>query len=223
MTAQISDKVLYQQKSCAIAGINGSGLFEPLQYAIKPVAVSTACWRGYYCTYEVADKSLFLIQINIGLSKEDQFKAEQTDSLKLFGKIPARYNRYEHLAHRIDFKLKLENHKGSRRPMWMSSDFRVDGLRELIAFTGGLLLGEDFIQEMYVHMGFHPAYKFRNVYELVFDRGQVVEEHDRSLQMSQFREKFSFDASNARVRASNDEIKQWIKQSFSLEYQGFSM
>jgi hypothetical protein len=28
-------------------------------------------------------------------------------------------------------------------------------LRQLIEFTGGLLLADDFIRELYVHMGFH--------------------------------------------------------------------
>lgn len=213
MTAQISDTVLYHKKSCAIAGINGSGLFDPVQYGIKPVMISTACWRGYYCTYEVADTSLFLTQLNIGLSEADQSKAEQGDGLKLFGKIPTRYIEYGQL---INLK------KNKTVTHWESSDFKIDGLRELIPFTGGLLLGDDFIREMYVHMGFHPAYKFRTVYELVFDNGQLVEEHDRSSQMAQFREMLSLGALKPGVSASRNEIKQWIKQSFSLEYKGFS-
>lgn len=213
MTAQISDTVLYHKKSCAIAGINGSGLFDPVQYGIKPAMISTACWRGYYCTYEVADTSLFLTQLNIGLSEADRDKAEQGDGLKLLGKIPTRHNKF---GHPID----LKNNKTMRN--WEFSYFRVDSLRELIPFTGGLLLGDDFIREMYVHMGFHPAYKFRNVYELVFDHGQLVEEHDRSSQMAQFREMLSPDTLKPGVSASGNEIKQWLKQCFSLEYKGFS-
>ncbi len=30
----------------------------------------------------------------------------------------------------------------------------------LVPFTGALLLGERFITSTYVHMGFHPAWKF---------------------------------------------------------------
>ncbi|BAY13467.1 hypothetical protein NIES2098_66620 [Calothrix sp. NIES-2098] len=175
--------------------------------------ISTACWRGYYCTYEVADTFLFLTQLNIGLSEADQSKAEQEDGLKLFGKTPTRYTEYGHLIHLISNKTETQ---------WESSDFKIDNLRELIPFTGGLLIGDDFIREMYVHMGFHPAYKFRNVYELIFDNGQLIEEHDRSSKMAQLREMLSLDALQPGVSASRKEIKQWIEQSFSLEYKGFS-
>ena len=35
-----------------------------------------------------------------------------------------------------------------------------------IAYTGGLLLARGFIQKLYEHMGFHPAWKYEQVIEL---------------------------------------------------------
>ena len=104
---------------------------------------------------------------------------------------------------------------------WESCDFVVDGLREVVPFTGGLLLGDDFIQEMYVHMGFHPAYKFRVVHELVFDAGQLTGEYDRSDQMAEFRDMLSSRSLKPDSQAPRAEVEAWIKRCFSLEYKGF--
>lgn len=212
MTAQISDTFCYRGKPYALAGIHGSGLFDPEQHQIKPVMISTACWRGYYCTYEVEDGGLFLTQVHLGLGEEDAATAAKGEGPRLFGKIPSRYTEY---GHRQDLR------SGKVTASWESWDYKVEGIREPVGFSGGLLLGDDFIREMYVHMGFHPAYKFRVVHELVFDSGRLVEEHDRSAQMSEFREMLSARSLEPGQEASRAEIERWIKRCFSLEYKGF--
>ena len=211
MTAQISDTVKYREKPRAVAGINGSGLFDPAQHGVQPVTISTACWRGYHCTYEVADGSLFLTRLNIGLGEEDRSRAERGEGPVLFGQVPRRYTER---GHRVNLRTnEVTTH-------WESSDFRIDNLREVIPFTGGLLLGADFIRAMYVHMGFHPAYKFETVHELVFDAGRLVEEHDRSAQMAEFRAMLSARSLEPGAGASREEIERWVKRCFSLEYRG---
>jgi hypothetical protein len=153
MTAQISEQVGYRGKRHSIAGVNGSGLFDPSEHGIQPVTISTACWRGYHCTYEVAEGSLLLTSVTVGLDEEHRALAERGEGPRLFGKVPRRYPVRGHV---------------------------YDGLREVMPFTGGLLLADGFIRELYVHMGFHPAWKFREVHELLFERGKVVKEADRS-------------------------------------------
>jgi hypothetical protein len=212
MTAQISDTIRYRKKPRALAGINGAGLFNPAQHGIKSAAISTACWRGYFCTYDVEDGALFLTEVHLGLGQEDAAAAARGEGPKLFGKIPRRYTKH---GHRHDLRT------GEVTTSWESSDFKVDDLREPVPFTGGLLLGDDFIREMYVHMGFHPAYKFRNVHELVFDSGRLVEEHDRSAQIAEFREMLSPASLEPGSRASQAEIERWVKRCFSQEYKGF--
>ena len=212
MTAQISDTFRYRNKPRTLAGINGSGLFDPAQQGIKAVGWSTACWRGYHCTYEVADGSLFLTNVNLGLGEEDMATAARGDGPKLYGKVPRRYTEHGHSTNL---------RTGEVETSWESSDFMVDGLREVVPFTGGLLLGDDFIREMYVHMGFHPAYKFKVVHELIFGAGRLVEEHDRSAQMAEFREMLSPKSLKPGSKASRAEIEAWIERCFSLEYKGF--
>lgn len=55
----------------------------------------------------------------------------------------------------------------------------------VIPFSSGLLLGDGFIRELYVHMGFHPAWKFERVVELIFEGGQLTRSHDRSEQLAE--------------------------------------
>jgi hypothetical protein len=75
------------------------------------------------------------------------------------------------------------------------------------------MLGKDFIVELYVHMGFQPAHKFRKVIELLLVDGRVVNSIDRSREMA--------DVRNRRGRAEWDGsngLDEWITHSFSLTY-----
>ena len=94
MMAQISDSVLDRKKPCTIAGINGSGLFDPAEHGIRPVMISTACWRGYHCAYEVADEALFLIEVHLGLDETDAAAAARGEGTELFGIVPRRYTEH---------------------------------------------------------------------------------------------------------------------------------
>jgi hypothetical protein len=212
VTAQISDRFHYRKKPRSLAGVGGSGLFDPARHGITPRMISTACRRGFHCGYEVGDDGLYLTEVHIGLGEEDAAAAARGDGPYLFGKVPRRYTVH---GHRQDVRT------GEVTTSWESWDFRVEGVRELVPFTGGLLLGDGFIRELYVHMGFHPAYKFRVVHELVFDAGRLVEEHDRSAQMAEFREMLSAGSLEPGSRASKAEIEQWVGRCFSQEYKGF--
>src|SRR5690349_13467960 len=96
MTAQISDRVVYRGKPHSFAGVNGSGLFDPTEHGVVPVSFSTACWRGYHCTYEVAGDSLLLTKVNIGLGESDRTAVERGEGPKLFGKMPKRHTIHGH-------------------------------------------------------------------------------------------------------------------------------
>jgi hypothetical protein len=61
------------------------------------------------------------------------------------------------------------------------------GLNHRLDFSGSLLLGNDFIRELYVHMGFHPAWKYKTVIELTFEGGKLTAENDRSARMAEIR------------------------------------
>lgn len=60
-------------------------------------------------------------------------------------------------------------------------------LQQAIPFTGAILGGEGFLRELYVHMGFHPAWKFERVRHFTFAGGRLTEQRDRSQEAASFR------------------------------------
>jgi hypothetical protein len=58
MTGQIADTVVYDGEGHVVTGVSGGGLFELEAYRMAPDRVSTACWRGYVCSYAIRDDRL---------------------------------------------------------------------------------------------------------------------------------------------------------------------
>jgi hypothetical protein len=97
-------------------------------------------------------------------------------------------------------------------------DVVYEGLQHPVPYTGGLLLGRDFIKELYVHMGHHPAWKYREVHELVFRAGELVQQTDRSDQIAELRREIAMRPLEPRHGAKRQEIERWIEKCFSQEY-----
>lgn len=150
VTAQVSDSVCYQGKWYALAARRGGPLFHPSQYDLRHYdmrvsKITTACWRGYVCSYEVDDDRLELVSVDLGLSDPP---------IELFG-APV-----------------------SQGPFGSA---RYEPIRVPQPFDGGLLIASELLPDLYAHMGFHPAWKYKHVFELIFDDGHLTEARDRSL------------------------------------------
>jgi hypothetical protein len=65
MTTQIPDTVRYAENDWRLAGVNGTGLFEPLAHGLRPKSALSACWRGYYCNYALLEHTLELERLEI--------------------------------------------------------------------------------------------------------------------------------------------------------------
>jgi len=194
MTAQFNDRCFHRKIDFSIAGISGSRLFDPADIGIEPVATSSACWRGYITSYSIIEGELFLTGLDIGLPDAEAALAKEGRGPELFGVLP------------VDTKFR---------------GFRYDGFQSRIPFTGGLLLADDFIPDLYVHMGFHPAWKYKNVREVIFDAGRLTDDHDRSAEMAELRSRFVEEARQSGRRVSEptrDQIKEWIEKCFSRSY-----
>lgn len=192
MTAQINDMVFYRKINFVIAGISGTGLFEPQAHGIEPDVLSTACWRGYYVQYAIEDGLLLLTRVTLGLSTPDTRAADTGKGPVLFGACP-RYDEQDY--------------------GWV-----YDGLRQPVEFSGGLLLGTRFVQELYIHMGFHPAWKYRDVREVLFEHGRLTSDFDRSADMEAARARLAEQPSRPDLTADNARIMEWIEQCFSRDY-----
>ena len=81
MTRQIRDRLLYNDKSFYIVESSEDGLFEPADYSIQVIPFSTACWRGYHCTYKILDNSPRLEEVYLGLNEQDEESIKQRSRL----------------------------------------------------------------------------------------------------------------------------------------------
>jgi hypothetical protein len=158
---------------------------------MHPIGMCSACWRGYLLIYTMYDDKLVLkeLQINLGEVKENEFVPKAGP---VINGIKPELNPQHHL-----------------------NNFYED-LNLPLNFTGGILLAKDFIQELYVHMGFHPAWKFGTVYELIFQDGKLIEKRNMSKKMAEIRNKLS--DKPLKPDFSETDLHEWIDSTFKLEY-----
>ncbi len=185
MTAQIQDKVLYQEQEYVVVGIHGEGLPSPQKFGKKPVMMSAACYRGYYLEYTCLDRQLALTAMTI--------RTEDGKYEPIGGVLPA-FDKACDCAH-------------------------YTGLNVPVNFGGSLLIGRDFVQEMYVHMGFQKPFAYRVVKELLFEEGHLLVETDYSDKIDQMRARMIKTQTGKVTQDLNDHrLKKWIDWMFSLDY-----
>ena len=209
MTAQISDRFIHNNDTFGIVSIDGEGLFEPKDYGINVIPISTACWRGYYCCYGITDNSLCLHEVYLGLNQENERLIQKGNGIQLFGKTP-------HRCKYVDGKIiKIDISKNFREAQKIdcSWDWRCDNLNQLIDFTGGMLIGSDDLGRV----SLFPQ-SCSKIYELVFDAGQLIEAIDHGSIMSEFQNMSSNKESNHGNHNRTQELEQWLQQHFSWDY-----
>lgn len=89
-----------------------------------------------------------------------------------------------------------------------------NNLRLKTQFTGEILISKNFIDSMYVHMGFQSPLSFETVFELEFRKGELISTLDLSKQMKEYREQNITDGK----LGPYDDPKAWIARTFSLDY-----
>lgn len=67
MTAQVSDSLFVAGREYSIVAVENEWPFDPRENGFAPVALHTACWRGFYCRYAVVAGELVLDSLSIGL------------------------------------------------------------------------------------------------------------------------------------------------------------
>jgi hypothetical protein len=187
MTAQASEYIRCSDKRYAIAAIENEWPFQPQAYGFTPKMMSTACWRGYQCTYCVTDDRLYLdsLRINIGNLAPREWLGVTPTKGKFF--------RYD-------------------------GGWEYNGVALPISYSGGVVLGHDFIREFYVHMGFHRPHCYKEVLEIVFRNGCVVERIDHSERMAELRAHLNSSSANL-DKPDHGAIKRFVDAAFSLKYE----
>ena len=87
-----------------------------------------------------------------------------------------------------------------------------------IDYTGELLVAEGFIRDLYVHMGFHPAWKHETVFKLTVSHGSVLDTKDVSQEMAVLRNKMKSQPLQPGREASQEEVEKWIASTFRQDH-----
>lgn len=195
MTAQINDLFRYRGREYAVAGISEGELFDPSLLSLQPVGTCSACWRGYQAVFGLSDSRLVLDTLHISLCRGTSYLREEGPTIN--GVNPT----------------------GPRPKLdWFNNHY--EGLDYHLEYTGGLLLAGGFIQKLYVHMGFHPAWKYKRVVELIFGGGRLTGEFDRSESMAEIRDRIreSRGEGEGGQMHSPEEIIRFVERAFDRSY-----
>lgn len=186
MTTQMKDTVLFSAEEFTLAEEKGKGLFEPRKHGLSPVMMSTACHRGYVCTYDVAENSLRLYRLLIRLHSPGAAEpSKECTAPVLFGKTPSYSERFNCCEYR--------------------------GLNAPISFTGTLRLAAHFIRGVDMpFIGHPPIWMFRDVRELQFEKGALVQATDRSMEMAQRRKNQGRLPSEGRGARDGSGLIRWV-------------
>ena len=204
MTAQAHDKVIYREVDYLLVGIKGTGLFDPAAQGIEAEGMGTGCRRGFICDYAVKENTLRLYKSTLGLDSKKSLPL-------LWGHTPRKAIEYH-------YKRNFWTGKKTLVPRETSGhEFCYVELDTRIEYTGGLLIGRDFIETMYVHGGFQQAYWFENVHELTFDRGVLTASRDVSDAMMACRREMSRRGKEQGL-PTEEKKQQWLEESYTLAY-----
>lgn len=203
MTAQIEDKFIYHDKEYKLVGISGGKLFEPSEFDIEPEGVSTDCYRGYLAYFAVSEGRLTLDNLHVNLFKGDKEDGAFSRN-EYVDKEGPEINGVKPLEQSEDKSYRFNN-------IYQDLNYQID-------YSGGLLIADKFIQDLYVHMGFQPAWKYEKVIELTFENGILQEEVDQSEKMAKAREKQLEAERRDDQLAGHDGSVDFINDSFDRSY-----
>jgi hypothetical protein len=195
MTAQMHDRINYQGHEYNLVGINGSELFNPEKFGFKPTGRVTSCGRGFVCHYILSGNTLVLskLEVSYGHLGRTKFSPKKCPTINNVSPTYTedRSARFNNLYENLNLK---------------------------IEFTGGILIADDFIYKLGVNMGFHPAWKYRIIYELTFDNGQMINLQDVSKKMEEIREEMIQRPLEPGLDVDFREHARWVNSTFSLVY-----
>ncbi len=186
MTAQIGDTFKYESYEYRIVAISEPLQFRPQDYGIQPKGVCSACWKGYWCEYNISEKGIILE--NFYVNSYNDYYPEVNGVQPLRGQE----NQYFHYMGHHCYK----------------------GINIKINYTGKIVVGKDFLSDYYIHMGYQRAWAYETLKELVFEEGALVEVIDHSAMADMLRAKIQEDPEFGFKLHSN--IPQFVEDSFDL-------
>ena len=207
MTAQISDIFKYQNEDYSVVAVSKVIPFKPENFGLEPQMSSTACWRGYWCEYNIINDKFLLNKLYFHNMEGNYppFNGVEVSPQEFVDSVVYNLN---------DKKSRIEKspaHSGHRL---------YKNVNLLIPYTGKIMLGKGFLSEYCIHMGFQRGWAYEKLIELSFENGKLVDYKDLSHKAKEQREILE----NHRNEKDNNsekslkEIFESVNKSFSLDY-----
>lgn len=203
MTAQIGDHYFGNKKEYTAVALSVPMNFKPQNYGLEPQSCCTACWRGYWCEYNITEDGLFLQNFYMNNSKGNY------PDLNGVSVSPVSY----HEVIRLDLKRKTEaiaqaeDYMGHRK---------YEDIMMRIPYTGRMLVGRKFLSRYYIHMGFHRSWSYEELREFIFENGYLKGTIDHSDMAQKIREEI--ESKKLKPVNTEENIAKFVKKSFSLDY-----
>ena len=195
MTAQIPDTYIFHEDEYRYVASEPRFDFTPRSLGLEPESISSACWRGFFCTYEISEKGFKLKDFYVH-TKDDKYPS-------------------------IDNNAELISHVGIRGIAGTITKEK-NGYRYYkdvyfpIDFTGSILVGKGFLKHYYLHLGYQRFYTYETLIEIVIANGKVVKMLDRSEIAKLCREKIDAVTEEIDYDTDIDSIIKQIKEENSI-------
>ena len=153
MTAQIGDTFKFSDENYEIVSVSESIEFNPQEYGITPEQVCTACWKGYWCVYNITPDGILLEDLYIN-SKDGYYP--EINGVKPVSEY-GEGKELMYFGHRLYKKINIK-----------------------IPYTGKILAGDEFLDKYYIHMGLQRPLSYKKLVSFVFKDGKLIATNDQS-------------------------------------------
>jgi hypothetical protein len=188
MTAQVNDSFVFDNISYSVSAVESpKTFFNILSLGIKPVGPDTSCKRGYVAIFSINNEKLVLNS----LFTNNGFQIENEAPL-INGKLP-----------------KISIPKDYNDTTWW--EFTYEDINLIMNYTGSILITKDFIDDMYVHLGFQSPISYNIVIQLIFNDGNLISSKDLS-DIAALMRKGKTKTAKKKMKEKN--IVQWIDDCF---------
>ena len=207
MTAQMPDFYKYNGKEYSLVAISEALNFKPQDYGFEPRPISTDCWRGYWCDYNMSDDELMLQNLYICLEGDEypDFNGIPVEPIEYVDRVQLQFREDGGYEEKL---VKSEKYYG----------YRVyKNINLPIKYTGKILLGDGFIDKYYIHMGFQRAYAYERLMEFIFEEGILIEKVDQSVKALEMRKQMDEECDDL-AHPDGGNILKFVEDSFSTAY-----
>lgn len=200
MTAQVGDIYKKDNKTFSIVAMTNPIPFDPRDHGINPEFRCTACWAGYWCEYNIEGKELFLEKLFVFNSKDEYPPLNGVEVM------PEEFTEFKNGTKKKDI-VRISKNMGHRC---------YEKVHLPIDYSGKILVGDGFIDEYYIHMGYQRYWAYKKLTEFVFENGQLIACNDHSDVAKATREQFKEHKDDF---LSSRDLLKFVRESFSLDYQ----